>query len=315
MQHHLPMDKETTKRGQGDANLSSGASAGDAPETADYQRFKQCIYKKTGIDLNLYKQQQMHRRLHSMLEKVGVGTFMDYYAVLERDATEYAHFLDRMTINVSELFRNPEKWQELRESILPMLAERPDRTGKGLKVWSAGCSYGAEPYTLAILLDQALPGRSHTIHASDLDRTILAKAKEGRFTAADVKNVPPDALTRYFTRLASSGANLPPDLDACYQVNANVRSRVSFQAHNLLADRFDTGYDLICCRNVVIYFTDDAKDKLYARFCQALRPGGVLFVGGTERIFNYRELGFNTPLPFFYQREDNALVSRPLGRK
>src|SRR5579871_5063274 len=147
--------------------------------TADFVQFKARFFQKSGVDLNLYKQQQMHRRLLSMVERAQQRTFMDYFQVLERDPQEYADFLDRMTINVSELFRNPEKWQELRERILPMLAQRLDRSGQGLKVWSAGCSYGAEPYTLAILLDQALPGRTHTIHASDLDRTILAKAKEG----------------------------------------------------------------------------------------------------------------------------------------
>jgi len=309
-----PTLKFVSGSANGDKSTSIQPGA-EAHDSEDYAQFKQCIFKKSGIDLNLYKQHQMHRRLHSMLERVNVRTFMEYYAILERNPQEYAQFLDRMTINVSELFRNPEKWRELRERILPMLAQHSGRSGQGLKVWSAGCSYGAEPYTLAILLEEALPGRKHTIHATDLDRTILAKAREGRFTAADVKNVPPEALTRYFTRLPSSTPNLPPDLDACFQVKAEVRNRVNFQAQNLLADRFDSGYDLICCRNVVIYFTDDAKDNLYQRFCQALRPGGVLFVGGTERIFNYRELGFDTPLPFFYQREDTALVSGPLGRK
>jgi chemotaxis protein methyltransferase CheR len=295
----------------------SGAAWEDTP---DYARFKQCVHQKSGIDLNLYKPQQMYRRLHGMLDRAGVTSFADYFALMERNPQEYATFLDRMTINVSELFRNPEKWEELRTRLLPGLASSGGQSGpghgsKGFKVWSAGCSYGAEPYTLAILLDQMFPAMTHTIHATDLDRTILAKAREGRFTLADVKNVAPELLSRYFSRLSSSAANLPPDLDACFQVYANIRSRVTFQAHNLLADRFDTGYDLICCRNVVIYFTDDAKERLYARFRQALKPGGVLFVGGTERIFNFRELGFETSLPFFYQRDDAASVSPSIGRK
>lgn len=266
------------------------------PETPDYIEFKARIFKKTGIDLNLYKQQQMHRRLLGMVERANTRNFLEYFQVLERSEQEYAAFLDRMTINVSELFRNPEKWAEMRAKILPPILAKK----KALKVWSAGCSYGAEPYTLAILLDQLAPGAAHQIHATDLDQKILAKAKEGLFTQADVKNVDGEAMTRYFTRLAADIADIGPH----YQVKPEARARVSFRRHNLLADRFDAGYDLICCRNVVIYFTDEAKDKLYARFYQALAPGGVLFVGGTERIFNFRELGFETTTPFFYQRPE-----------
>lgn len=270
-----------------------------ADETADYARFKVCIFQKTGIDLNLYKQQQMHRRLLGMVERANKNTFMDYYQMLERDPKEYADFLDRLTINVSELFRNPEKWEEMRNVILPpMLAKK-----RALKVWSAGCSYGAEPYTLAILLDQIAPNREHTIHATDLDKNILAKAKEARFTDTDLRNVNAAMRERYFVQTAPSPvANGMPDLSPRWQVEPKIRARVTFRAHNLLADRFESDYDLICCRNVVIYFTDEAKDALFDRFCQALTPGGVLFVGGTERIFNYRELGFETSTPFFYAR-------------
>lgn len=269
-------------------------------ETADYAQFKARVLAKTGIDLNLYKQQQMHRRLLGLLERARVPDFTAYYQLLERDPREYAIFLDRLTINVSELFRNPEKWTELRQHILPGILARK----RNLKVWSAGCSYGAEPYTLAILLDQVAPNRSHVIHATDLDRNILAKAKEGKFTRADVKNLDAATLERYFIPLERerSTASLT-DVAPAYQIKPEVRDRVTFRAHNLLADSFESDYDLICCRNVVIYFTDAAKEKLYVQFYHALAPGGVLFVGGTERIFQYQEIGFASPLPFFYQRK------------
>jgi chemotaxis protein methyltransferase CheR len=268
-------------------------------ETPDYTQFKARIRARSGIDLNLYKQQQMHRRLLGLVERVQAKDFLEYYSVLERDPQEYALFLDRMTINVSELFRNPEKWQELKEKILPpMLAKKPS-----LKVWSAGCSYGAEPYTLAILLNQIAPHGKHCLHASDLDRKIVARAQEGKFTPSDVKNLEASTLTRYFSRLPSRSGSLTSDMTPAYQVNADLRAQVTFRAHNLLADTFETGYDLICCRNVVIYFTDRAKERLYTEFYRALAPGGVLFVGGTERIFNYQELGFSSPLSFFYRRE------------
>ena len=275
----------------------------DFRETPDYAEFKLQVFKKSGIDLNLYKQQQMHRRLLNMVERANVRDFMEYYHILDRDPKEFAVFLDRMTINVSELFRNPEKWQELREKVLPPRLEKR----RGLKIWSAGCSYGAEPYSLAILLDQIAPGREHTIHASDLDKTILAKAAEGRFTEADMRNLDPAVKTKYFTRLTGSAAvNAPADFCPAWQVNPDIRRRVAFRSHNLLASRFEENYyDLICCRNVVIYFTDEAKEALFRRFREALMPSGTLFVGGTERIFNYREIGLDTTLPFFYHRVDN----------
>jgi len=195
----------------------------------DYEYFKLHILRKTGIDLNLYKSQQMHRRLMGLVDRVNAGSFVKYYHILETDPREFAIFLDRLTINVSELFRNPEKWDELREKVLPdMLQAR-----KPLRIWSAGCSYGAEPYTLTMILDQLSPGMKHYIQATDIDQKILAKAREGIFTSADIKNVPPSYRMKY---LEARGEN--------YQVTASLRERVVFRAHNLLRDPFEKDFDL-----------------------------------------------------------------------
>src|SRR5262249_36596717 len=158
--------------------------------------FKQSIYRKTGIDLNLYKAQQMHRRLMGMVERANLGSFVEYFQLIERDPDEFAAFLDRMTINVSELFRNPEKWEELRDKVLgPMLQQR-----RPLRIWSAGCSFGAEPYTLAMLLDHLSPHGRHLLLATDIDQKILEKARRGVFTEPDIKNVPPAYRQKYLTR-------------------------------------------------------------------------------------------------------------------
>lgn len=266
-------------------------------ETPDFAEFKARMFKKTGIDLNLYKQPQMHRRLMGMVERVGKKNFLEYYTYLEQNTGEYAALMDRITINVSELFRNPEKWKELREKILPALIDQ----NQSMNIWSAGCSYGAEPYSLAIMMDQAAPFKPYKLIASDLDRSILKRAQEGRFTQADVKHIDKQSLDKYFLYTFVKGAL--PDLDACYQIKERLRAKAQFQQHNLLADKFEHGFDLICCRNVVIYFTEPAKEALYSRFHQALRPGGVLFVGGAERILNYQNLGFDMPVPFFYRRK------------
>lgn len=266
-------------------------------ETPDFSRFKQAILRKTGIDLNLYKQQQMHRRLYNMVERAGLQNFDEYMALIERDEEEFFAFLDRMTINVSELFRNPEKWEEVARVILPELL----KTRGNLKVWSAGCSYGAEPYTLLLLLlERAKQGR-HTLHATDIDKKILAKAQEGLFTEADVKNVPPKLLGEYFHALSLPQNRQNPIIPK-YQIKPEMRAKIAFRQHNLLADRFESDYDLICCRNVVIYFTDEAKDRLYEQFVKSLRVGGYLLVGGTERIVGYQNIGLDNPMPFFYRR-------------
>jgi len=258
-------------------------------ERSDFEAFKRRVHRKSGIDLSLYKEQQMHRRLVGLVERANLKTFADYFLLIERDPAEWVAFLDRMTINVSELFRNPEKWDQLREKILPPLL----KGGRRLRVWSAGCSFGAEPYTLAMLLDDLSPGKAHFLLATDIDRKILQRAQQGVFTESEIKSVPSTYRRKYL---------LPHGAD--FQITPALRQQVTFRAHNLLSDPFEKDLDLIVCRNVVIYFTNDARDRLFARFRAALRPGGTLFVGGTERIANYRELGLESPIPFFYQRID-----------
>src|SRR5689334_14634629 len=159
-------------------------------EATDYGEFKRCVLARTGIDLNLYKHQQMHRRLRAMVERAHAADFMAYYRLMERDNREYESFLNRITINVSELFRNPEKWDELRDQMLPPLLSAK----RQLRVWSAGCSYGAEPYSIAILLDELDSRRSHTLHATDIDRTILARAALGLFSEQDFVNLDKERL-------------------------------------------------------------------------------------------------------------------------
>lgn len=252
----------------------------------DYLWFCERVLAKTSLDLKQYKRPQIERRLRSMAERVGAQDLQQYWAVLERDPQQFAYFIDRITINVSELFRNPEKFDELRQVILPELR----RLGSPLKVWSAGCSYGAEPYSLAILLEEMRP-LSYHILATDVDETILSKAREGFFAPEDMRNVSAEWRQKYFIQHGNR-----------YQVKPETKRNITFRKHNLLAEPFDTGFHLIVCRNVVIYFTEEAKDRLYVRFFQSLVPGGVLFVGSTERIFNYRDIGFEMPLSFFYRK-------------
>jgi chemotaxis protein methyltransferase CheR len=244
------------------------------------------VKARTGLDLGQYKPNQLQRRILGMAESKQHRTLSEFSEWVLSSKENTAWYLDRLAINVSELFRNPEKWEELRVKILPWLLSRSAR----LKCWSAGCSYGAEAYTLAMILDRHFPG-AHKIVGTDIDQAALAQAKEGRFSEADVKGVPPDYRKAYLYQ--SEGV---------WKADPKLAKLLEFKAQNLLADRFDTGFDLVLCRNVVIYFTDEAKDSLYRRIWQSLKPGGVLFVGSTERLSKAQETGYESMIPFFYRK-------------
>lgn len=257
---------------------------------SDYNHFISLVKNKTGIDLSLYKEAQMKRRLTSLRDKRGFRSFADYYNAFTKDNELFEEFLQRMTINVSEFYRNPRRWKVLEEKIIPrLIKENP----KGrLKVWSAACSTGEEPYSLAMLLRKFLPPHKVDILATDIDKFILDRAKVGFYLERSLKDVPKEYLNEYF--IAD---------DAGFRVKDELRSNIRFKQHNLLSDPFERDFDLIVCRNVLIYFTEPAKEILYKKFSDALRPGGTLFVGSTEQIFNPQKYQFVSEDTFFYKKQ------------
>ncbi len=266
-----------------------------------YAQVKVTVRKLLGINLDCYKDEQMKRRLDSWLVRAGALNWPQYFERLLTDVIELGRFRDYLTINVSAFFRDPERWQNLREIVIPDLLEsafhRERAKGQALsepclRVWSAGCSIGVEPYSLAILLDELTPNRRHYLLATDLDRGALAKAQaRGPYTGDEVQNVNHVQRSRYFQ------AGGPP-----FFVAEWLAGRVEFRELDLLSDGFVRDMDLIVCRNVVIYFTEGAKAKLYQRFFEALRPGGILFLGGTEVISHANDIGFRSHSISFYQR-------------
>ncbi|GGJ60323.1 chemotaxis protein methyltransferase CheR [Anoxybacillus voinovskiensis] len=254
---------------------------------SDYQQFIANVKKKTGIDLAQYKEAQMKRRLTSLYEKRGFRNFQEFFQAMEKNEALFHEFLDRMTINVSEFYRNANRWEVLEKQILPKLLERNRR----LKVWSAACSTGEEPYTLVMVLSNFLPLSQISVLATDIDENAISRAKIGVYTERALQEVPEAMKKKFFTKEGMY-----------YKIDENIKKAVTFKKHNLLADRFDTNYDLIVCRNVLIYFTEEAKQVLYHKFNQALRPGGILFVGSTEQIFNPSSYGFDTEATFFYRK-------------
>ena len=256
-------------------------------EEKDWEAFKQKLFAKSAIDLNQYKPAQMQRRITNFMNRHGAKSYLAFFQIVETNPQLYKDFIDFLTINVTEFFRTPEKFVELEEKVIPDLLAANSR----LNIWSAGCSTGAEPYSIAMILQDKTPTVRHRILATDLDAEMLAKAQKGVYNPNDLKNIPQARLKKYFTME-----------DGNYVISNDIKGRVEYKRHNLLLDKFEEGFDLILCRNVVIYFTEEAKDSLYRRFFASLKPGGVFFVGGTEAILNFRDIGFQHYMPFFYRK-------------
>lgn len=253
----------------------------------DFAQFVASVKKATSIDLGQYKENQMRRRLTTLRLKHGYTTFASYFAALMKDAKLMDEFLDRMTINVSEFWRNPNRWQVLQEKFLTEMV----KSGARLNMWSAACSTGEEPYTLAMILDAMGALDRVRILATDIDEHALAKAKEGLYHERSIKDVPNSYLKTYFQQE-----------NGMYRVSGKIKQAVEFRKHNLLLDPFMDKYDLIICRNVMIYFTEEAKAGLYRKFADALKPEGIFFVGSTEQIFNPQQYGLESAETFFYRR-------------
>jgi chemotaxis protein methyltransferase CheR len=169
---------------------------------------------------------------------------------------------------------------------------RPILTGQlAVRIWSAGCSLGYEPFSLAMLCREIAPKAPVKILATDLDETTLAKARAGVYTEQQMAGVSPARRARFWQGVGSN-----------WEAGPELRSMITWKRHDLLRDPHERGFDLICCRNVVIYFTETAKSQLYTNFLGALRPGGTLFLGATEAITNVRASGFAPAGLTFYQR-------------
>jgi chemotaxis protein methyltransferase CheR len=252
-----------------------------------YETFLEDLRRRKGLDLTGYKRPQMERRINSLMRGLKITDYSAYLDLMEKEIQHWRKFVDTLTINVSEFYRNPPQWQVLETKIVPELMQKSN----SLKIWSAGCSTGEEPYTLAMVLMQNFPNLNFTITASDIDDEVLNKARAGVYNDKAVVNLPKNYIVKYFRQQENT-----------FTVNDEVKKKVKFLKQNLLKDVFDHNFDLILCRNVVIYFTEESKAYLYKRFYEALRPGGVLFTGSTEQIFQAREIGYTLVASFFYQK-------------
>ncbi|MBD5522790.1 MAG: protein-glutamate O-methyltransferase CheR [Lachnospiraceae bacterium] len=254
----------------------------------DYEYLKKAVFDLTKIDLNAYKEKQMKRRIDTLISKNKITGYDNYVAALKKDQRLFEEFVNYLTINVSEFYRNPDQWAIMEKEIIPELI---GKYGKNLKIWSAACSTGDEPYSLVMALSRHLPLNNIKIFATDLDKQVIATAKTGLYSAKSIASVPDDLKKKYFTKIGPS-----------FQISNEIKARVEFKEHNLLKDTYPTDCHMIVCRNVLIYFTEEAKEEVFRKFQKNLKSGGILFIGSTEQIINYKEIGFDRKNSFFYEK-------------
>ncbi|WP_217585437.1 CheR family methyltransferase [Lentibacillus saliphilus] len=253
----------------------------------DYIQFMSRIKHKLNIDLTLYKEAQMKRRLTSLRDKRGFRNFDLYFKALDTDDALLSEFVDRITINVSSFFRNSNRWDVLQNSILPALIEHKS----SIKIWSAACSTGEEPYSMAMMLKTHFPDVKATIIATDIDDNILNRARSGIYQSQSLVDVPTTLQQAYFEERSGR-----------YYIHEDLKRMITFKKHDLLKDPYPDHTDLIICRNVLIYFTDQAKERIYTNISESLNPNGVLFVGSTEQIFSPDKYDLQLLDTFFYQK-------------
>lgn len=256
--------------------------------TLDYEGFKAAVLKLTSIDLSAYKEAQMKRRIDTLIRKHNIDGYDAFVQSLKSNKELYEEFVNYLTINVSEFYRNPDQWELMDKTFIPELISK---YGTRLKVWSAACSTGDEPYSLVMALSRHVPLSNIKIIATDLDKQVIAQAKDGIYAEKSLTGVPKDLKEKYFKKNGSF-----------YEISNEIKSRVEFKEHNLLKDPYPMGCHLIVCRNVLIYFTEEAKYEVYKKFNSALAPKGILFIGSTEQIMNHKSLNYERRNSFYYQK-------------
>ena len=229
----------------------------------NYEDFKKQVFSITSIDLNAYKEKQMKRRIDTLIARNKYDGYESYIKAIKSDSKLLDEFVNYLTINVSEFYRNPALWKKLEDIILPELINK----------------FGTM--------------RDIKIYATDIDDQVLEKAKDGVYSANSLKGLPDEYKNKYFEKMG----------DRYYKISDDIKKCVEFKKSNLLKDAYPQGCHLIVCRNVLIYFTEDAKLDIYKKFNKSLVQGGCLFVGNTEQIINYKDLGYEYNELFFYRKK------------
>ena len=245
----------------------------------DFKKIAQILHSHAGIALAEGKAALVYSRLAKRLRSLGLRSFREYCALVEdkQGVDERQAMMAALTTNVTRYFREPHHFDHLRDVVMPKLVDRARRGGR-IRLWSAACSNGQEPYSMAITVLQALPEAANLdvkILATDIDPNMVAEGRAGIYREEAVTPVPLDLRRKWFKK-AAGGA---------WEVADELRTLVSFRELNLIGDWPMKGkFDVIFCRNVVIYFDEPTQERIWSRFAPLLEPGGTLYIGHSERV-------------------------------
>ncbi|WP_454765851.1 CheR family methyltransferase [Cupriavidus campinensis] len=241
----------------------------------DFEKVRALIHKRAGISLGSHKREMVYSRLARRLRSLQLSDFGSYLALLESDerSQEWEFFTNALTTNLTSFFREAHHF--------PLLAAHAKKTGRPFSVWCAAASTGEEPYSIAITLAEALGDRAATVLATDIDTQVLAKARAGVYTSEQAARLSPERLKRFF--LKGTGARA-----GSVKVKPDLASTITFEPLNLLSPDWGLRekFDVIFCRNVMIYFDKPTQGRILERFAPLLKPNGLLFAGHSEN-FSY----------------------------
>lgn len=253
----------------------------------NFDYFYDWAKRRLNLELRAYKQKQLQRRITTVMTASGAESLEEYSKLIEIDGVVKQKFLDYITINVTDFFRNKDLFEEFEEIVK---RELNPKFG-ALKIWSAACSIGSEPYSLGIIMDKNNLRIKGKILATDIDDEILRRAKKGSYKEAEIKNLGKTDLNKYFKLEEKE-----------YTIDSKIKNMVDFKKHDLILGRYETGFHIIICRNVTIYFKNEVKEEIYRKFNESLVKGGILFTGATESIYNPEKLGFKKLSTFIYEK-------------
>jgi len=243
---------------------------------ADFENYRKFIYAESSITFTAANRSILESRLKERLREKGLDSVGAYFTKISTDKEELKSFLDAITTNLTSFFRNQPQFDALKNHVIPELTNNIKRAGDHtIKVWSAGCSTGEEPYTIAMLLSEILPPTwKFEILASDISLKCLMTAKEGFYEESRISGIPPSYLTKYFDKVGKG-----------YKVHPDIQSKIKFDYHNLKNDSGQHGVDVVFCRNVIIYFDEAAQTAVINRFWDAMAAKSFLFIGHSESLF------------------------------
>jgi chemotaxis protein methyltransferase CheR len=255
----------------------------------DFRFLSATVYEKTGIVLKDHKKNMVYSRLARRLRELKLNRFSDYCALLKsrEGADEVGFLINAITTNLTKFFREIHHFEHLKDVVIPEVSHMAAATGRNrLRIWSAGCSSGEEPYSIAMTLTQAMPRLATwdaRILATDLDTTMVARGKAGVYPASAIADLPGGYRGRFFGKAPGAGDS--------FQVAGGLKDLIAFKQLNLLGPWPMRGpFDAIFCRNVMIYFDEPTKAKLIDRFSGMLRPGGWLYIGHSETLLDVQSL-------------------------